>query len=190
MAGFTTAVSAVMACAEPALLAAVTTTRIVEPTFAGVGTYVRSVAKAMSTQLAPAAWHLRHWYVNANDVVPLQFPFAAFNDTRSLALAAPVIVGSVAFAGGVGGADEIARHVTTSPSQLVTGPSPPVTCFGPLAVTTANSGCSGWPDGAPATGVSAVKPAAGTKPDALGWVLTSLTSCRVAAVVPLVIWVP
>ena len=54
------AVWALVAVEEPAVLVAVTCTRMVEPTSAALGTYVVAVAAAMSAQAAPEALHRRH----------------------------------------------------------------------------------------------------------------------------------
>ena len=51
----TTAVCAEVAGTLPALFVAVTTTRIVAPTSAGVSVNVEAVAPATATQFAPAA---------------------------------------------------------------------------------------------------------------------------------------
>ena len=47
---------------DPAVFVAVTITRVVVPTSAGVSLYVVAVAPAMSAQFAPAVSHRRHWY--------------------------------------------------------------------------------------------------------------------------------
>ena len=57
----TTAVCAEVACALPATFVAVTRTRIVAPTSAGVSVRGRAVAPAMSAQAAPAALQRCHW---------------------------------------------------------------------------------------------------------------------------------
>ena len=50
-----------VAVSSPATLVPVTSTRIVDPTSAGVRSYVSSVAPAIGTQLAPAASQRSHW---------------------------------------------------------------------------------------------------------------------------------
>ena len=57
----TTAVWSDVACALPAPLVAVTRTRIVRPTSAGVSVYVVPVSPGMSAQFEPAASQRCHW---------------------------------------------------------------------------------------------------------------------------------
>ena len=57
----TVSVGADVAAAEPPRCVAVTVTRSVLPTSAGLAMYVAAVAPSMSTQFAPLASHRRHW---------------------------------------------------------------------------------------------------------------------------------
>src|SRR4051812_47625731 len=50
-----------VAAVDPAALVAVTITRVVVPTSAGVSRYVAAVAPATSVQFAPAVSQRRHW---------------------------------------------------------------------------------------------------------------------------------
>jgi hypothetical protein len=70
-------VAAEDAVAEPAVLLAVTETRIVTPTSADVSRYVALVAPVIAAQEAPVESHRRHWYVWVSGAVPVQDPTAA-----------------------------------------------------------------------------------------------------------------
>ena len=106
-AGATTPVALLVAEAEPALLDAVTVTRMARPTSPGPNVYSRVVAPAMEAQFAPAASHRFHWYaypVGELDHVPAD----AARVTPCCGV--PLIVGSAVFAGGSDVGGEVHRR--------------------------------------------------------------------------------
>ena len=96
-AAVTVAVCAEAALALPALLVAVTLTRIVLPTSSLVSVYVEAAAGMMSTQFAPDVSQRLHWYAYESGVVPFQPPVDA--DNVWLSCGVPEIVGAALFVG-------------------------------------------------------------------------------------------
>jgi hypothetical protein len=99
---------------DPPEFAAVTTTRIVDPTSTDASWYVLVVAPVIDVQVAPLASHRRHWYVYVTGAVPVQVPVVAVSVCPSCAV--PEIVGNEVFAG--------ATPVTTAVALDVAGVEP------------------------------------------------------------------
>src|SRR5215475_2047558 len=92
-AGETAAVGTEMAVAFPASDVAVTTTLSECPTSVLVGRYDSAVAAEIAAQLAPAASHRLHWYVNVSGLPPSHRPGTAASSCP--ASGAPTMVGGV-----------------------------------------------------------------------------------------------
>src|SRR5436190_1057230 len=100
-AGGTTALTADGALAAPATLDAVTTTRSVWSTSAGVCQCVVAVSPGMSAQFVPSASQRCHWWANETTGVPVHVPSEA-TASSCPSPSVPLSAGAAVLAGGAG----------------------------------------------------------------------------------------
>src|SRR6266545_979365 len=116
------AVAAEVASADPAALAAETTTRSVRPTSSGVAAYVAAVAPAIGAQLAAEASQRSHWCENVSGGVPFQEPSSAVSVEPSRGV--PETLGAVVAAGAAGSTDAGAEVALAVPPAMSTQLAP------------------------------------------------------------------